>query len=1231
MPPIPPRLLQLAPADRLQLETWLAEFEENWDEHRLTIQVERLPPPGHPLRLPALIELVKIDLERQWQHGRRLRVADYLQRYPELGPAAAPSDLLLAEGELVGQSSPEVLTVRATQVTPTVRPDAPHAPAGAPHVPGYKIVGELGKGGMGAVFRGHDATLDRDVAVKVLLNRHRGHSDAERRFLREARICGQLQHPGVVPVYGLGRADDARPVFIMKVVEGRTLAALLGERKSPADGLSHFLGIFEQVCQAVAYAHSKRVIHRDLKPANVMVGAFGEVQVMDWGLAKMLHGGSANAGRQLPAEGSPEQGADAPRSPLGSTLDEFGATGAVGTPQYMPPEQALGHSADADERADVFGLGAILCDILTGEPPFTDGATVKALAKAALGQLGEAFSRLESCGSDAELIALCKECLARQAEDRPRDGSVVAARAAAYRAGVQERLRAAELERAAAVARAAEAKATAAAERKARWRTLALAIAVLLLVISAAAMALTQQRRREKADEGLGASLRYARRLRIAANAATTLADLGKFDTALDVVRSAQERARDNDASDETRQEADSLIQQLAEEVREAQRDRDLLRALLEVRGPQQGPLTSRGEGLSMAVQVGPTADERFAAALRDWDETFDVDAPTDTVVTRLKARPPVVRTEVIAALAEWAAERQQRGKPAPNWKKLTDELAEQLPGRSGDAALLEQVRALHRQGDDRRAESLLREAIRARPQEVLLYNALGKLLEDQQPPRWVDAVECYRAAQALRPEWGEPLAFALVQCGRADEGFALYADLIEARPNDPWLYSRRGSARYDRRDYAGAEQDYKEASRRKPRDVFLAHNSLGNSLFAQGRFDQAQQAYQEALAGSADLAEARANLGAAFFEQGQYAEAAEECGKAIGSRPAFAPAHNNRGAALLLLNRPDDAVAEFRQAIDLMPNFALAHANLAHVLERRGLREAAEQECRAAIRLQPDLSLAYNVLGTTLFYMGQSRHREAETAFREAIRLRPLLAPAYGGLAAVLQEHGRNEEAEQACRTAIELQPDLAVAHFFLACALHDQGQFDEALRALRQAKQLGFPPRDNLLRDYERHSQLDRRLPHVFSGAEQPRSAAEQLEFAKICHCKGFRVAATRLTVDAFMREPNLADDLGSFYRYNGACSAVLAAAGNAVDTGLPPDKVKQMLRRQALDWLRADLLQCVASRAANARGWEGRPWLSDPELASVRDDQALLRLPDDELLAWRKLWRDVATLLQ
>ena len=231
----------------------------------------------------------------------------------------------------------------------------------------YQVLGEIARGGMGVVLKARDVDLGQDLALKVLQNRYRDDRDVVNRFVEEARIGGQLQHPGIVPVHELGNLGDRRPYFTMKLVKGRTLAALLQERTDAQDGVARFLTIFEQVCQTVAYAHARRVIHRDLKPSNVMVGAFGEVQVMDWGLAKVLaEGGIADEVNAMAREESTILSA---RRGHAGNEGESQPGSVLGTPSYMAPEQARGDVARIDERADVFGLGAILCEILTGRPP----------------------------------------------------------------------------------------------------------------------------------------------------------------------------------------------------------------------------------------------------------------------------------------------------------------------------------------------------------------------------------------------------------------------------------------------------------------------------------------------------------------------------------------------------------------------------------------------------------------------------------------------------------------------------------------------------------------------------------------------------------------------------------------------------------------------------------------------------------------------------------------------
>ena len=211
---------------------------------------------------------------------------------------------------------------------------------------------------MGAVLKGHDVDLGRDVAIKVLLETHRNHSDMFHRFVEEAQIGGQLQHPGIVPLYELGQLPDNRPYFTMKLVKGQTLAKLLADRAGPEDDRPRLLKIFESACETLAYAHARGVIHRDLKPSNIMVGAFGEVQVMDWGLAKVLSDGGVADDKRLEPQTEKSvirtirsQGPDTPeirgsRTHVGSVM---------GTPAYMPPEQAQGEVDALDERCNVSG------------------------------------------------------------------------------------------------------------------------------------------------------------------------------------------------------------------------------------------------------------------------------------------------------------------------------------------------------------------------------------------------------------------------------------------------------------------------------------------------------------------------------------------------------------------------------------------------------------------------------------------------------------------------------------------------------------------------------------------------------------------------------------------------------------------------------------------------------------------------------------------------------------
>jgi serine/threonine protein kinase/formylglycine-generating enzyme required for sulfatase activity/tetratricopeptide (TPR) repeat protein len=393
---------------------------------------------------------------------------------------SAGHSVLKSLGKTIG-GVPQVLLreTAAEGPEPIVRPKSAEMPNRDPNSR-YQLQGEIARGGMGAILKGRDTDLGRDLAIKVLLDVHKDKPEVIQRFIEEAQIGGQLQHPGIAPVYELGQFADRRPFFSMKLVKGETLSKLLADRDEPAAERGKFLGIFEHVCQTMAYAHSRGVIHRDLKPANVMVGAFGEVQVMDWGLAKVLPAGGVADEKKAQDQQQARSIIQTLRSKVGSdTPGIFACVGSntqmgsvMGTPAYMPPEQALGEIDNMDERADVFGLGAILCEILTGKPPYVGEDGTQVFRMASRGKLTDCFTRLDACGADAELIALVKHCLELEPQDRPCHAGELAERVTGYLESVETRLRETELERASQAARAdAQAKQAEAERQRAESET----------------------------------------------------------------------------------------------------------------------------------------------------------------------------------------------------------------------------------------------------------------------------------------------------------------------------------------------------------------------------------------------------------------------------------------------------------------------------------------------------------------------------------------------------------------------------------------------------------------------------------------------------------------------------------------------------------------------------------------------------------------------------------------
>ncbi|MBI5868839.1 MAG: serine/threonine protein kinase [candidate division Zixibacteria bacterium] len=267
----------------------------------------------------------------------------------------------------------------------------------------FELIREIAVGGMGTVYLVRDRELERPVALKVL-SVPDGLGALTARIIREAKTVAQLEHPGIVPVHAVGRLPDGRVYYAMKFVEGKTL----DEFRRTQDSLSVLLRIFEKICETVQFAHSRGVLHRDLKPSNIMVGPFGEVLVMDWGIAT----------RVTESAQSPVREADVRKVPSdsGEKLVHTAHGTVLGTPAYMSPEQAQGRIDDLDCRTDVYGLGAILYFLLTGKEPYSDASVDAILARVAAGELRR--PRDLSHAVPKRLEATCLKAMARDPERR---------------------------------------------------------------------------------------------------------------------------------------------------------------------------------------------------------------------------------------------------------------------------------------------------------------------------------------------------------------------------------------------------------------------------------------------------------------------------------------------------------------------------------------------------------------------------------------------------------------------------------------------------------------------------------------------------------------------------------------------------------------------------------------------------------------------------------------------
>ncbi len=811
----------------------------------------------------------------------------------------------------------------------------------------YELLAEVAHGGMGIVYRAIDSILHREVAVKVLQERFGPHSDAAIRFVEEARITGRLQHPGIPAVHDLGTLDDGRPFLAMKLIRGHTLDQLVRARQDQDQDRTVLITAFEQICQAIGYAHSEGILHRDLKPANIMVGAFGEVQVMDWGLAKELRRASRGDSRPSATQDR-EPDHDYPDEGTGTYVGQAGlhtphtaetmAGSVLGTPAFMPPEQANGAIHRVDRRSDVFGLGGILCTILTGRPTYiaTDGESTLQLAASA--NLRETYARLDTCGAEAELITLCRRCLAAEPDDRPAHAGQVATAVAELRATAEARARSAEIERARYESAARE-------QRKRQRIQLAFAVAVGLLALGGVAFTWWQERQ---------SSARQAERERNASE--KRAAELGL--QVEDERRAAVERSRHQRNSD--------AISFLLVQCETALRADDLEQAeayvkAAEQRFPEGGAehLENRGARCRADLELCRALDridtmrwmmvdgdwvpieqfkDEWAKAFADWGLLPGI-TPLGAFMDRLRDCP--IRERVFYSLDIWLVHTRSKelllflktADPNPYRNVVRDAIVE---GREGRAKILaSQDIGLHQPPrfaavlgglidvPTDRSRLILEAALQKQPSSFGLLMTRASRQFEWNEAAWNDSEIWYRAA-------------------------------IVAKPSNAMAHHNLGLVLTLKKDYVTAISELKTARKLDPRDPNI-EKTLTMALTAAGRYQEAVVVYRQMIQKYPELSDAHFGLAVALAGLNDVDGAIESYREVIRLTPNNPRAHNNLGSQLLKKGEVQEAISEYRTAVGLDSSDPILHGNLGSVLTELGDLDEAIEHLETAVCLDPN------------------------------------------------------------------------------------------------------------------------------------------------------------------------------------------------------------------------------------------------------------------------------------
>jgi tetratricopeptide (TPR) repeat protein len=1034
---------------------------------------------------------------------------------------------------------------------PTTRPATPAGPAcaGREEARSQAVYDELqfhDEGGLGKVYIARDAELNREVALKFIQPRRVHDPDAHRRFLLEAVVTARLEHPGIVPVYGLGHNDSGQPCYAMRLIRGVTLQEAIDQfhaadhpdrdRAERVRALRGLLRRFVSVCNTVAYAHSRGVLHRDLKPRNILLDQYEATLVVDWGLAKLL---DPHVGDAAPAPGAgglmPSSGAGP-----GTTTES-----PVGTPQFMSPEQAEGRPLGP--ASDIYSLGTTLYVLLTGRMPFPRRREVPWRV------IGGKFPgpRRVKPAVPRALEAVCLKAMALRPEQRYATALDLAADLERWLAGDP-------------VSAWREPLAT----RVVRWArrhkpaVVGSVTALAVAALSAGAMLVVNGRR-------IATLQHEAQGMILRGQAASSIED---YPRAKLLLSSAVAKLGSETALAGLKADAERLLDEIHRyEKFLERRDEVLFRGTLRT-------------GLGLPDQ-GPTTESACREALQlfgvDVDVGVDVDSDAGPALDphRLSGRKEVVAGcyELLMILAEAVADRGTDRAPEAHGLRLRRALrildrAVRL-GPPTQAYHLRRAGLLARLGDEAGAVRERARAAALRPTRAVDSFLLG----DQcfRRGELEQAIHHFDAALRVQPDhfWSQYfLAVGFLRLHRPDEAKAHLTACLGRRPGFLWLYVHRGFAQEELGAFEAAEDDFRTALAFDPgvEARYSIHVLRGVGRIRQKRFEAAAADLEAAIALMPDQSEAYVDLAQAYRGQGRIDAALEQLSKAIRLRPESAPAYLNR--ASLSRERGDSpaALRDFEQAIRFEPPespfVAQIHLERGRILDAAGKFPEAIAACDAALRTRPDDPTALLLRARALLQLGQfeEARRSCDRYLErwagppaDIFRIRGLARKQLGDAAAAAEDYTR--ALEMAPGAGAELFTDRGWA--YIACEA-----WKLALRDFEEAIRLGPPESDA----YNGRGYVRTRLGH---------------------HGEGVADAEEALRLEP--RSPEM--------MHNIACTFALAVGQVEGDEGLPDrEHVAERYRRRALETISRALDLVPADRR---RSFWQETMLPDADLDPIR----------------------------